>query len=183
VSREFLHLEAALANQEESLEHFLNMLTERGFFGRSFSGRAARILAGRVQVGRLIKTYRAIATELRETNLALLEARQNEIMKTLTIVNFIFLPLGLISWIFAMRTEGMPLVDSPADLKKLKMEDLPFLAEEIRELILDRASTTEICRAAVKQGMLTLRDDGLLKIQKGITTIEEVLRETAVADT
>ena len=113
VSREFLHLEAALANQEESLEHFLNMLTERGFFGRSFSGRAARILAGRVQVGRLIKTYRAIATELRETNLALLEARQNEIMKTLTIVNFIFLPLGLISWIFAMRTEGMPLVDSP----------------------------------------------------------------------
>ncbi len=57
------------------------------------------------------------------------------------------------------------------------------VTSEIRELILDRASTTEINRAAVKQGMLTLRDDGLLKIQKGITTIEEVLRETAVADT
>ena len=30
--------------------------------------------------------------------------------------------------------------------------------------------------------MLTLREDGLLKVKKGITTVEEVLRETAVAD-
>ncbi|PID78847.1 type IV-A pilus assembly ATPase PilB [bacterium DOLZORAL124_64_63] len=52
----------------------------------------------------------------------------------------------------------------------------------IRELILDRASTTEIRHKAVEEGMLTLRADGLLKVAKGITTIEEVLRETAVAD-
>lgn len=113
ISREFLHLEAALANQEESLGHFLKVLTERNFFGPSFAERAGRIEAERAQVARFITTHRAIATEMRETNTALLEARQNEIMKTLTIVNFIFLPLGLISWIFAMRTEGMPLVDSP----------------------------------------------------------------------
>jgi len=56
------------------------------------------------------------------------------------------------------------------------------ITSEIREQILDRASTAEIRRMAVKQGMLTLREDGLVKIQKGITTIEEVLRETAVAD-
>ena len=34
-------------------------------------------------------------------------------MKTLTVVNFIFLPLGLISWTFAMRTEGMPIIERP----------------------------------------------------------------------
>ncbi len=56
------------------------------------------------------------------------------------------------------------------------------ITSEIREMILDRASTAEIQRMAVKQGMLTLRNDGLIKIQKGITTIEEVLRETAVSD-
>ncbi len=56
------------------------------------------------------------------------------------------------------------------------------MSPEIRELILDRASTTEIGHMARRQGMLTLRDDGLLKVKKGITTIEEVLRETAVAD-
>jgi len=56
------------------------------------------------------------------------------------------------------------------------------MTPEIRELILDRASTTELRRMAVKQGMLTLRADGLIKVQKGVTTVEEVLRETAVAD-
>ncbi len=56
------------------------------------------------------------------------------------------------------------------------------ISSEIRDLILDRASTSEIRAMAVQQGMLTLRDDGLIKIQKGITTIEEVLRETTVSD-
>ncbi len=56
------------------------------------------------------------------------------------------------------------------------------ITPSIREQILDRASTTEIRHKAVEEGMLTLRDDGMIKVQKGITTIEEVLRETAVAD-
>ena len=56
------------------------------------------------------------------------------------------------------------------------------VTSEIRTLILDRASTTEICQLAIKQGMLTLREDGLIKVAKGITTVEEVLRETAVPD-
>jgi magnesium transporter len=113
ISRSFLHLEAELANQEEPLTRFLRAHTLREFFKTSFEERAERILAERAQVMRLVKTHRAVATEMRETNIALLEARQNEIMKTLTVVNFIFLPLGLISWVFAMRTEGMPFVDSP----------------------------------------------------------------------
>jgi len=56
------------------------------------------------------------------------------------------------------------------------------ITPEIRELILDRASTTELRRMAVSQGMLTLRADGLIKVRKGVTTIEEILRETAVTD-
>jgi type IV pilus assembly protein PilB len=52
----------------------------------------------------------------------------------------------------------------------------------LRELILDRASTSEIRRQAQAEGMLTLRDDGLVKIRKGVTTVEEVLRETTVQD-
>lgn len=113
ISREFLHVEASMANQEEPLAHFLNVLEKYEFFDSSFATRAQRIKAERTNVARMVKTHRAVATELRETNLAILGARQNEIMKTLTIVNFILLPLGLISWIFTMRTEGMPIVDSP----------------------------------------------------------------------
>jgi magnesium transporter len=113
ISREFLHAEAALVTQEESLGHFMSVLAQLNFFDESFKLRAERIKTGRSNVARVVKTHRAVATELRETNIALLGASQNEIMKTLTTVNFIFLPLGLISWTFAMRTEGMPLIDSP----------------------------------------------------------------------
>ena len=113
INRAFLHVEATLVNQEESLSRFLKEFEVLNTFGVTFRERMERILAERTQVVRLTSTYRAIAAELRETNVALLGARQNEIMKTLTIVNFIFLPLGLISWTFAMRTKGMPLVDSP----------------------------------------------------------------------
>ncbi len=113
VSREFLHVEASLANQEEPLARFLKALTAQKSFGASFAERAERIVAERAQVARLVKTYRAIATEMRETNTALLEARQNEIMKTLTVVNFIFLPLELITFIFSMHALGTPLSQNP----------------------------------------------------------------------
>ncbi len=113
INREFLHMEAVLANQEEPIESFLRILSDRKFFSSAFGERSERMLRERTQVARLVATHRAVASELRETNSALLGARQNQIMKTLTVVNFILLPLGLISWIFAMRTEGMPLIDSP----------------------------------------------------------------------
>jgi len=60
-----------------------------------------------------VKTHRAIATELRETNNALLSAKQNEVVKILTVVSFIFLPLALIAKIFAMKARDMPFVDEP----------------------------------------------------------------------
>lgn len=113
VSREFLHMETALADQEEPLTRFLAALAEQNAFGASFLERTERILAGRLQIVRLVETHRAIATELRQTNVALIETTQNGIMRTLTVVNVIFLPLGLIAWIFAMRTEGIPLISSP----------------------------------------------------------------------
>jgi magnesium transporter len=113
ISRVFLHAEASLATQEESLNNFMGILIQLGFFDPAFKLRSERIRAERSNVARVARTHRAVATELRETNTAILGARQNEIMKTLTTVNFIFLPLGLISWTFAMRTEGMPFIDSP----------------------------------------------------------------------
>jgi type IV pilus assembly protein PilB len=50
---------------------------------------------------------------------------------------------------------------------------------EVRDLILDRAPTSEIRRQAREDGMMTLREDALLKLKKGVTTAEEVLKETA----
>ncbi len=57
-------------------------------------------------------------------------------------------------------------------------EVMPITAK-IRELILDRASVAALKKQAMADGMLTLRADGLLKLKNGITTAEEVLKETA----
>ncbi len=52
------------------------------------------------------------------------------------------------------------------------------IGEELRELILVGASGLELRRKAVDEGMITLRQSGLRKVKDGMTTIEEVVRET-----
>lgn len=50
--------------------------------------------------------------------------------------------------------------------------------DEIRELILIGASALELRKKAIEDGMITLRESGLQKIRDGLTTLEEVVRET-----
>jgi type IV pilus assembly protein PilB len=52
------------------------------------------------------------------------------------------------------------------------------VTEELRELILVGASALELRRKAVEEGMITLRNSGLRKVKAGLTTIDEVVRET-----
>ncbi len=52
------------------------------------------------------------------------------------------------------------------------------ITDELRELILVGASSLELRRKAIEEGMITLRGSGLRKIKDGVTTIEEVVRET-----
>lgn len=53
------------------------------------------------------------------------------------------------------------------------------ITEEIQNLIVKRATSAEIQRMAIQQGMITMRQDGYLKALNGITTIEEVNRVAA----
>ena len=50
--------------------------------------------------------------------------------------------------------------------------------EEIKEPVLIGASGLELRRKAIERGMITLRQSGIRKIKAGLTTIEEVVRET-----
>ena len=52
------------------------------------------------------------------------------------------------------------------------------VTDELRELILVGASSLELRRKAVDEGMISLRHSGLRKVKEGVTTIEEVVRET-----
>jgi type IV pilus assembly protein PilB len=54
------------------------------------------------------------------------------------------------------------------------------MTDELRELVIIGASSIEIRKKAIETGMLSLRESGLAKLREGITTIEEVVKETVV---
>ncbi len=53
------------------------------------------------------------------------------------------------------------------------------ISGRIRKLIMSEESTDDLRIAAIEEGMLTLRMDGLKKVERGVTTLEEVVKETA----
>jgi type IV pilus assembly protein PilB len=53
------------------------------------------------------------------------------------------------------------------------------MSPPLRRMILQGASTADLQQQAISEGMLTLRMDGMVKIRRGITTLEEVVKETA----
>ena len=53
------------------------------------------------------------------------------------------------------------------------------MTQNLRRLIIQNVGAAELRDAAVDEGMLTLRMDGWLKIMKGVTTTEQVIRETS----
>ena len=54
------------------------------------------------------------------------------------------------------------------------------VTDELRELIIIGASAIELRKKAIELGMITLRESGLCKIREGITTVEEVVKETVL---
>ena len=58
--------------------------------------------------------------------------------------------------------------------------ELLDLSDRIREMIVDRRPTSEIKRAAIEEGMITLRQSALTKVQAGVSTLREVNKVTFV---
>jgi type IV pilus assembly protein PilB len=63
---------------------------------------------------------------------------------------------------------------------RIGLFEVLLFTDEIRDMILTGASSIELKRRAIEEGMVTLRMAGLHKIREGVTTLEEVLRETVV---
>jgi type IV pilus assembly protein PilB len=62
---------------------------------------------------------------------------------------------------------------------RLGMYEVMTMSEEVERLVVERAPSEEIRRSARRDGMITLREDGLEKVRLGITSVEEVLRVVA----
>jgi len=61
---------------------------------------------------------------------------------------------------------------------RIGLYEVMEITDEMRELILIGASALELRKKAIDDGMISLRESGLFKIREGVTTLEEVVRET-----
>jgi type IV pilus assembly protein PilB len=79
------------------------------------------------------------------------------------------------------KGEGCKTCNGTGYKGRIGMYEVMEIGEDIQELILVGASAREIRRKAIEEGMLTLRQSGLAKIKAGLTTLDEVLRETVIS--
>jgi type IV pilus assembly protein PilB len=77
-----------------------------------------------------------------------------------------------------MKGAGCERCNSTGYKGRVGLYEVLEVTEELRELILVGASGLELRRKAVEEGMITLRRSGLRKVMDGVTTMEEVVRET-----
>jgi type IV pilus assembly protein PilB len=77
-----------------------------------------------------------------------------------------------------MRGKGCDKCNKTGYKGRVGLYEVMEVTDELRELVLVGASALELRRKAIDDGMITLRQSGLLKVRDGLTTIEEVARET-----
>ncbi len=77
------------------------------------------------------------------------------------------------------RGEGCDACNGSGYSGRQGLYEVMRMTPDLRRMILQGESTDELNRTAVEQGMITLRGDGLVKVRKGITTLDEIIKETA----
>ena len=77
------------------------------------------------------------------------------------------------------KAGGCPACSNTGYSGRTGLYEVMPVSDTLREMILNRASAAEIKEQAVREGMHSLRSDGIWKVKNGITSLEEVLRESA----
>ena len=76
---------------------------------------------------------------------------------------------------------GCPECNSTGYKGRAGLYEVMAVSPRIREMIIQKVSSVDIKDQACKDGMLTLRESGLIKFREGVSTLEEVLKETAMS--
>jgi type IV pilus assembly protein PilB len=79
----------------------------------------------------------------------------------------------------AYEPAGCPRCNNSGYRGRVGIYSVMSLSERLKQMTIARAPETEIAAVAREEGMLTLREDGVVKIRAGVTSLEEVLRVTA----
>lgn len=102
-----------LLPHQEMLESLVQPATK--LFGTEYAFYVRNVEGAYERVHNLLEHLRESLTELRETNNSLLSTKQNEIMKTFTVLAFVFLPLSFVADLFQMNTHSTPILGMPGD--------------------------------------------------------------------
>lgn len=113
ISRALINFKHAVSLHNEVLESF--EIAARRFFGEAYSYHIHSILGEYYRIDNGITINMDTLHELRETNNSMLSTKQNEIMKNLTIMAFVTIPLSLIAALFDMGATATPIVGHPFD--------------------------------------------------------------------
>ncbi|HNQ45647.1 MAG TPA: type IV-A pilus assembly ATPase PilB [Syntrophorhabdus sp.] len=76
------------------------------------------------------------------------------------------------------KGKGCPKCNNTGYKGRVGLFEVMQVSPAVRDMILSDASVADIRKQCIDEGMLTLRQSGLAKIRNGVTTIEEVIRET-----
>jgi type IV pilus assembly protein PilB len=79
-----------------------------------------------------------------------------------------------------LKGRGCEICNKTGYKGRIALYEVMDITDELRELVLSGASSLELKQKAIEEGMITLRRSGLIKIKNGVTSIEEVVRETAL---
>ncbi len=113
VSRELLNFRKITVFHREILDS-LDSFGHR-MFGEYFSHHIKSVINEYSKVQNILTNNLEFVAELRETNNSILSTKENEIMKTLTIMAFVTFPLTLIAAIFSIEADSVPIIGSPND--------------------------------------------------------------------
>ncbi len=102
----------------------------------------------------------------------------NEIMATMKKEKAISANQNIFETLLFYRGKGCKQCDNTGYKGRIGIYETLEITPEITELILKKADTAEIKKLAIKQGMISIVEDGFIKAKNGITTIEEIMRVT-----
>ncbi len=77
------------------------------------------------------------------------------------------------------KGEGCSVCNETGYKGRIALSEVMYMYDEIKEFVLNGASSSELKEEARRLGMLTLREAGLKRLVEGMTTVEEVIRSTA----
>ncbi len=101
VNRKIVDFKQAVRFHSEILKSY--EIASKEFFGEDYAYYASSIIGEHTKIQNILEGHKDIMRELRETNDSLLSNKTNEAMRTLTVMNFVMLPLALITGIFGMN--------------------------------------------------------------------------------